>query len=78
MKPFVKVSGILLGILAYSKGSRKKRESYKVSTRGFLYPPNIYLRVFHTIQHTHSFFIKTKVLIFYSGTVAGIGELAEL
>jgi len=75
---FVKVRGILLRILTYSKESSKKGISCEVSTTRILYVPNIYLMNFHLIHHTHSFLIKTKLLLFYSGIMADIGALAEL
>jgi hypothetical protein len=55
MKSYVKVSGILLRKITYSKGSRKKRISCKVSTTGILYLPNMYLINFHLILHSHFF-----------------------
>jgi len=64
--------------MTYNKESSKKRKSSKVATKGIPYLPNIYLIIFHLILHTHSFFIKTNVLMFYSGIMADTGALAEL
>jgi len=57
MKILVKVIGMLLRVLTYSKASRIKRKSCKVSTKGILYLPNTCLIIFHLIRHTHSFFL---------------------
>jgi len=78
MEIFVKFRGILLRVLTYYKDSSKKRISCKVSTTRILKVPNIYLTNFQLIHHTHSFLIKTKLLLFYSGIMVDTGALAEL
>jgi hypothetical protein len=64
--------------MIYSEESSKKRKSRKDSTGGFLYLPNIYLIIFQLILHTHSFFYKDKVLMFYSVVMAAIVAFAKL